>query len=486
MANDRTTRWARRSLIGLGAAALAGGIAAFGTLWLREGGAIVPGVPRARRVLGSESAPAQADVVVIGGGNIGCMTALSLVERGVSVALCEKGVIAGEASGRSLGYIDNQFLDPIKMPLIGRSKELWRDINSRVALDTGYRPAGVAFFCTQKETLDGAEQWLGSVRGAPGVDAHLIGAREAMSLAGGTADSYVGALYQPSDATVEPQLFAPAVAEAVGRAGGTVLQNCAVRGIERAAGRISGVITERGRIGCKSVVLAGGVWSPIFAQSLGLELPQFMAFSSVMRLVPDAGPAVGTIVDRGGIAMRRTIDGACDACTAVGAVPITPRLLGTLPRLWPVLAKMGDLGGEVRAVLNLSTFMEEWRIPKQWPLDKPSPFESRRILMPETRTRLLAQVLANVRTSFPGFARSRVSERWGGALMSTLDNMPVLSGVADWPGLYLGAGFYYGLTMAPAAGEALADLVTGHAPRFDLTPYRYSRFSDGSKLTFRA
>jgi glycine/D-amino acid oxidase-like deaminating enzyme len=95
-------------------------------------------------------------------------------------------------------------------------------------------------------------------------------------------------------------------------------------------------------------------------------------------------------------------------------------------------------------------------------------------------------VLATTSQTFPAFAKARVRERWAGALVSTLDNMPVISAVRSHPGLWFGTGFYYGLTMGPAAGEALADLVTGARPKIDLSLYRYERFIDGSEPVFRA
>ena len=58
------------------------------------------------------------------------------------------------------------------------------------------------------------------------------------------------------------------------RAGGIVLQGCAVRGLETKGGRVSGVVTEKGPIACDSVVLAGGAWSRLFAGNVGIDLPQ--------------------------------------------------------------------------------------------------------------------------------------------------------------------------------------------------------------------
>ena len=48
----------------------------------------------------------------------------------------------------------------------------------------------------------------------------------------------------------------------------------------------------------------------------------------------------------------------------------------------------------------------------------------------------------------------------------------------------IGGGMLYGLTMAAGAGEARADMVTGEAPKFDISPYRYERFTDGSEFVF--
>ena len=50
------------------------------------------------------------------------------------------------------------------------------------------------------------------------------------------------------------------------------------------------------------------------------------------------------------------------------------------------------------------------------------------------------------------------------------------------PGLHLLTGFSYGLTMGPGAAKLMADLITGATPAIDPAPYRYERYTDGSKL----
>lgn len=447
-----------------------------------HGGRVVPGVSRARPVIGDSDLPASVDTVVIGGGYVGVCAALMLASRGVRVALCEKGVIAGEASGRSLGWIDSQYLDPAKMDLIGRSKELWEGMNANVGAETGYRRAGVVSLLPDDGARAFAEDWLAKVRGRRGVDARIVSADEAMSLMPGCSGNYVGGLYQPSDACAEPVLAAPAIAEGARRHGAVILQHCAVRGVETSAGAISGVVTERGRIGCGTVVLAGGYWSSLFARSIGIDLPQFQANASMMAIRPTRDDLPQTSAWGDGYVWRRHLDG----CYTVGAIngvsPVTPDSMRHLFRLLPAIKAMWN---EVDPVFNLPTFWNDLVRPKRWRMDEITPFERNRILMPEVRQRYLDAAYERLGRDFPGFTDARKLESWGGVLVTTLDNMPVLSAAPSMPGLFLGTGFYYGLTMGPAAGEALADLVMGKTPQFDLDDYRIQRFSDGTNLVFR-
>ena len=97
----------------------------------------------------------------------------------------------------------------------------------------------------------------------------------------GATERWKGAIYTASDGRAEPGKAAPALAAAARRAGATILTGCAVRGLDVAAGRVAGVVTEKGRIACEQVVLAGGAWSRRFCGNLGIYLPQLMVVNSV-------------------------------------------------------------------------------------------------------------------------------------------------------------------------------------------------------------
>ena len=89
--------------------------------------------------------PAQADVVIIGGGIIGTCAALHLAQRGVSVALCEKGDIAGEQSSRNWGWVRKQGRDPRELPLAIEALRQWQGMNEVVEAETGFRTTGIMY-----------------------------------------------------------------------------------------------------------------------------------------------------------------------------------------------------------------------------------------------------------------------------------------------------------------------------------------------------
>ena len=78
-----------------------------------------------------------------------------------------------------------------------------------------------------------------------------------MTISAAKAGNGKGALYTSSDGRAEPGKAVPAIARAVERLGGAVLTECAVRTVERASGKVSGVVTEKGEIACQAVVCAG-------------------------------------------------------------------------------------------------------------------------------------------------------------------------------------------------------------------------------------
>jgi glycine/D-amino acid oxidase-like deaminating enzyme len=432
--------------------------------------------PRIDPVVGDETLPARADVVIVGGGIIGTSAALFLAERGVDVALCEKGPIAGEQSSRNWGWCRKMVRDPRELPLVIESLRLWQGMNERVEAETGFRTCGIMYLSGTAEELARLEPWLDHAREYQ-LDTRALTRAEVAELLPGSARSWAGGLYTASDGRAEPQMAAPAIAAAARRHGAVVLQNCAARGIETAAGRVAAVVTEKGRIACSAVVLAGGAWSRLFCGNLGIELPQLKVLGSVMRTAPvPGGPEISA---SGGLfGYRKRIDGGYTVATlgvrTIDLVPDSFRLfrdyLPSVKLHWQKLRfRLGH------------RFVEEWRMPRRWDLDRPTPFEAVRVLDPEGDPVVLGRARDSIAAAFPAFRNVEIVQSWGGMIDVMPDAIPVISAVDPLPGFYIATGFSgHGFGIGPGAGRLVADMVTGAPPLVDPTPFRLSRFGDGS------
>jgi glycine/D-amino acid oxidase-like deaminating enzyme len=423
--------------------------------------------------------PARADVVVIGGGIVGVATAFFLAQRGVSVAVCEKGRIAGEQSSRNWGFCRQQRRDPRELPLIVESLRLWRGLDAAIEGDTGFRQAGVMHLADDEATEAYSAWWLEQAK-LYQLDSRMVRGAELEKLLPGAAHKWRSGLLTASDGRAEPHKAAPAIATAVRRRGGAVLTQCAVRGIETAGGRVSAVVTENGAIACGAVVLAGGAWSRLFCRSLGLSLPQLWVRASVMRTSPVSdGPEVSTWASNG-FAFRKRLDGGYTvAHGGLNDIDLGPANLKYFREFWPALRTR-------RAYFRLRLgrrFLAELAEPSRWRLDAPSPFEAVRVLDPAPSRDILDEAAASLRAAFPAFRDAAIAEQWAGYIDATPDGVPVISPVEAQPGFFIATGFSgHGFGIGPGAGRLMADLVTGAAPVVDPTPYRFARFSDGSKI----
>jgi glycine/D-amino acid oxidase-like deaminating enzyme len=433
--------------------------------------------PRVDPVPSDEGVPARADVVIVGGGIIGTSAALFLAEKGVSAVLCEKGHIAGEQSSRNWGWCRKMGRDPREIPLIVESLRLWQGINERVGAETGFRQPGIMYLAETPAELAQLEAWLGHARQYQ-LDTRLLTRAEAAELVPGLSGDWAGALYTASDGRAEPQMAAPAIAEAARRKGAAILTQCAVRGIETAAGRVAAAVTEKGRIACGAVLLAGGAWSRLFCGNLGIQLPQLKVLASVMRTQPLAGgPEISA---SGGLfGFRKRLDGGYTVATlGVRTIDLVPDNFRLLPEYLPAVRLHWK---KLRFRIG-RRWVEEWRLPRRWALDEASPFEAVRVLDPEPDPFVLDRARSAIAAALPLFRDMQVAESWGGMIDVMPDAIPVISPVEALPGLLIATGFSgHGFGIGPGAGKLAADLVTGDPTLVDPAPFRLSRFTDGSK-----
>lgn len=423
--------------------------------------------------------PDTVDVVVVGGGIVGVSTALFLAERGVSVALCEKGLIGAEQSGRNWGWVRQMGRDPAELPLAMESMSIWRGLNERVGAETGFRQTGITYLCANVREVAAYETWLEHSRTYQ-IGSRLLNRPELGGLMPGMSDGFVGGLHTATDGRAEPFKAAPAIARAAARAGAHVITNCAVRGVETIAGRVAGVVTERGAIRCGAVVLAGGAWSRLFAGNLGVDFPQLKILGSVARVGPVKGvpemPVGGS-----NFAFRKRLDGGYSiAMRNANVVPIVPDSFRLFADFVPSLIKQWH---ELKLRIG-SRFLEEWRTPRRWALDEISPFERVRVLDPVPVERFNQNGLMNVIKAFPAFAAARIEQSWSGLIDVTPDAVPVIGPIDSLPGFFLASGFSgHGFGIGPGAGRLMADLVMGQTPCVDPQPFRFDRFSKSAPVS---
>ncbi len=421
----------------------------------------------------STTHPQATSVVIIGAGIIGLTAALTLAERNIPVVVLEKGRLAGEQSSRNLGWVRKTNRHAHDIPLALAADRLWAKMAERVGCDVGYRQAGIMFIGRNDTQMGMHESWLKSIEHL-GLDSRLLSSKEIANRVPGGRAEWAGGIYTASDARAEPTLAASAIARAAIAKGAVIVENCAVRTLVTAAGRVSGVVTEQGEIRCEQVLLAGGMWSRKFLGNLDIDLPTLPLTCSVLRTHPLQGPtdiAVGAPdfsfrkhKDGGYIITQR---GALDAFLTWDHV-----LLGR--RYLPQLRAQRDF-------LRISFgkyFFKDLALARHWKSSQVTPFERVRVQDPQANTALNDEALRNLKAAWPVFEQAQIAAAWAGTIDVTPDSNPVIGPVPALPGLTLATGFSgHGFGTSPAAGQLAADLVSQAPPLIDPSPYRFERFA---------
>ena len=422
--------------------------------------------------------PKSADVVIIGGGIVGTSAAYFLARAGVSVALCEKGRIAGEQSGRNWGWVRQQGRSPVELPLMIRSLALWRGLERETGEDLGFAQGGSLYLASDAAALERFRPWL-AVAGDHELDTRLVDSRELGTILQGSSERWTGALYTASDGRAEPNRVAPALARSAARAGAVILTHCAVRGIEQAAGRVASVVTEHGSIGTSTVLCAGGAWTSLFCRSLDIALPQLVVKGTVARTAPAAQILRGEAWSPE-IAIRRRSDGGYTVARGSALEhALVPASLRFLPKFLPALRQEQ---GAVRLRIGRE-FVRALFVPQCWALDRESPFERERVLGPAPDRSDLTAIAHALARHFPEIAAAPRVETWAGMIESSPDVLPIISPAGGVDGFYVATGFSgHGFGIGPGAGELAAAMVRKKASSEELVRFRLSRFSDGSPI----
>ncbi len=431
-----------------------------------------------RSVVDSDTFPDAVDVVVIGGGIIGASVSYELAKQGVSVALFEKGVIAGEQSGRNWGWVRQQNRDLYELPMAMQSLARWAALSAETGLDLGFRRAGIAYGTVNEQDVARWEAW-GAKAKEMGFVSDILTAEQTRARLGGGA-AWKGGLWSPLDGRAEPALAAPAIAIGAQKRGALVHQRCAVRALDISNGRVSGVWTERGRVKAERVICCGGAWSSRFCKQYGIELPSANILGTAFKTTP-APEIIHGCLSTGSVCLRRRDDGCYTVALAGrGQVDIAPQNIRYALKFYPLYRS--NIAKKLGFRLNRSFFSGP-EAAGRWTHRDVSPFEKMRVLDPAPDSGQLREALQQLVQLFPQLQGIGVDHAWGGWIDTTPDLVPVIDRIESVPGLFVASGFSgHGFGIGPGAGQLCAQLVNEQPLFTDITPYRLARFAHGAAM----
>jgi len=241
-------------------------------------------------------------IVIVGGGIMGCATAVELAARGArDVLVLERAVPGAEASTAAAGMLAAQVeaRTPAELDAFVRAREshaTWAEaLREATSIDVGHRRSGVLAVARHERDLDGMRANVEAQR-ARGLRAEVLDARGARSVEPELTDALVGATYFPDEAQVDPPQLLRALVVAASRAGvvmrsGTTVSTLAIEGDRCVGVRIDG----RELLGADAVVLAAGSWSSL-VPGVPSDLPRVRPVRGQLVLLEERPPRLGTIV----------------------------------------------------------------------------------------------------------------------------------------------------------------------------------------------
>ena len=367
------------------------------------------------------------DVIIVGGGGHGLATAyyLAKVHGITNVAVLEKGYLGGGNVGRNTTIIRSNYLLPGNNPFYEKSLQLWEGLEQDFNFNAMVSQRGVINLFHSDGQRD-AYVRRGNAMRIHGVDAEIVDQRSLRDMVpfldfDNGRFPIMGGLHQRRGGTVRHDAVAWGFARGADMRGVDVIQHCEVTGIRREKGRVTGVDTSKGFIGCKKIGLAAAGNSTTVAKMAGLELP---IESHVLQAFVSEGikPWLDNVVTFG-----------------VGHFYISQSDKGGL-------VFGGDIDG-------YNSYAQRGNLP------------------------MVEHVVECGLAMIPSLSRARVLRSWGGIMDMSPDGSPTID-KTHIDGLFLNCGWNYGgFKAVPASGWCMAHLMaTGnhseHATRFLLNRFK--------------
>jgi len=222
----------------------------------------------------SAQLPTHARVVVIGGGIVGVSVAYHLARRGwTDVVLLERKQLTSGTTWHAAGLVTKLRATYNMTLLAAYAEECFRDAERETGLSTGFRTTGSILVARTEERWTEIKRGISMAR-VCGFDVEAIDAAEAKRMWPLMDESgIVGAAYLPDDGIANPTDATQAIAKAFRLRGGQVFEHTKVTDVLTKDGRVTGVRTEAGEIGCEVVVNCAGMWARELGAKNGVRIP---------------------------------------------------------------------------------------------------------------------------------------------------------------------------------------------------------------------
>ncbi|MDH3678532.1 MAG: FAD-dependent oxidoreductase [Acidimicrobiia bacterium] len=380
----------------------------------------------------------RSQVVIVGGGIMGCALAYNLTKVGLSdVVVLERHQLTSGTTWHAAGLVGQLRATENLTRLARYSIQLYRDLEAETGQATGFRTSGAISLAATGSRWEELRRTAAMARHLE-VEAEEIGPGEIgdrFPLCETT--DLVGGIWLPHDSVVAPADLTMALAKGARAGGARLIEGVGVETLAVADGRCSGVVLDNGEtIEAETVVLTAGLWTRALAAGAGVAVPLQAAEHYYVVTEPVEG---------------------CD------------------PR-WPVLRDLDRwsyLKPEAGGSMLVGLFEPE-AIP--WPETGAPPTDRSFITFdpdPEHLGRWLPAALDRI----PALADAGLRLVFGGPESFTPDDSYILGEVPSLPGLFVAAGFNsIGIQSAGGAGMALAHWIVDGRPPLDLSDVDIRRF----------
>ncbi len=219
----------------------------------------------------------QTEVIVIGGGAIGCSIAYQLARRGKDVTLVDQAEPGAGTSTKNFGLVWVHTKEPhTYMELSLRSSLLWPKLVEELGEDVDLRQPGGIAPCLTEADYERAAAMVERQRRSPLYQGKMIGPDEVFAMQPGITRDLVGASWSPHDGSVNWIKWTHALARGCERVGVRMFHQTEVQGVMQDKDNcVTGVLTNHGHIVAPNVVCAAGPWSQQIAALVDLEIDFF-------------------------------------------------------------------------------------------------------------------------------------------------------------------------------------------------------------------